>query len=272
MNAEKLPLCIGEKQHSAYGRQRLALTLFAAVCGLLVTGFSSSSTALDNTAAPAHTFSSGTQRTDLLELYTSEGCSSCPPAEAWFSQLLTHPQLWTRVVPIVFHVDYWDYLGWKDPFSTARSSERQRRYRQEGGVKSVYTPGFVLNGHEWRGWFNREPLPEQTAPAGLLVAQLTDGELTAKFDNPDTQREPLELHVAVLGFDLTTEITAGENRGKALTHQFVVLQQTSARSTNQAWALTVPEVESAAKKQAVVVWVTPAGKQSPIQATGGWLH
>ena len=76
----------------------------------------------------AQTITSGPACASLLELYTSEGCSSCPPAEAWLSNLTTDARLWTDVVPVAFHVDYWDYLGWDDVFACADFSERQRDY------------------------------------------------------------------------------------------------------------------------------------------------
>src|SRR5579859_7181132 len=73
-------------------------------------------------------FESRTQQTALLELYTSEGCSSCPPAEAWLSRLKGSPVLWKDFVPVAFHVDYWDYLGWRDKLGARQFSERQRAY------------------------------------------------------------------------------------------------------------------------------------------------
>src|SRR5574339_14875 len=87
-------------------------------------------------------FHSSTNRTALLELYTSEGCSSCPPAEAWLSRLKSDARLWKDFVPVAFHVDYWDYLGWRDPFGAAEYSERQRGYAAQWKSRSVYTPGF----------------------------------------------------------------------------------------------------------------------------------
>src|SRR5215471_9400646 len=120
-------------------------------------------------------FQSGTNRTAVIELYTSEGCSSCPPAEEWFSKLKAHPRLWIDFVPAAFHVDYWDYLGWRDPFGAAAYSDRQRAYAAEWKSRSVYTPGFVLDGKEWRGWFNRDELPPaSTQPAGTLSASSED--------------------------------------------------------------------------------------------------
>src|SRR6516164_9572668 len=91
-------------------------------------------------------FESGPAQVSLLELYTSEGCSSCPPAEAWLGELSRNPNLWRAVVPVSFHVDYWDNLGWKDGFSSREFTLRQRFYAASWGSESVYTPGFVLNG------------------------------------------------------------------------------------------------------------------------------
>src|SRR6266436_651609 len=73
-------------------------------------------------------FQSNAKQTALIELYTSEGCSSCPPAEAWLSQLKADPRLWKDFVPLAFHVDYWDYLGWRDPFASKEWTARQYRY------------------------------------------------------------------------------------------------------------------------------------------------
>src|SRR6187401_409142 len=101
---------------------------------------------------PVQSITSGSTRASLLELYTSEGCSSCPPAEAWLSSLAASDQLWKDVVPVAFHVDYWDYLGWVDVFAKPEYSERQRDYSVAWKADRVYTPGFVLNGREWRGW------------------------------------------------------------------------------------------------------------------------
>ena len=227
---------------------------------------------VDPVAEPHYAFSSGQQQVALLELYTSEGCSSCPPAEAWFGGLLARPDLWLHIVPVVFHVDYWNDLGWNDPFSTADNSQRQRRYEREGSVRSVYTPGFVLNGTEWRGWFSGQPLPASATSAGLLSVELANGQIEASFHDEHAAREPLELQVALLGFDLTTKVAAGENRGKALTHQFVVLEHTTAMSDSNKWTLKAPQSTVAAQKQALAVWVTRPNTQKPLQATGGWLH
>ena len=104
-------------------------------------------THLTPSAAPI-TFQSSVQKVNLLELYTSEGCSSCPPADRWISQLKTDPRLWHEVVPVAFHVDYWDQLGWLDIYAKHDYSLRQYVHRQQGHVSSVYTPGVMVNGQE----------------------------------------------------------------------------------------------------------------------------
>jgi hypothetical protein len=100
-------------------------------------------------AAP-FSFKSGENQAALVELYTSEGCSSCPPAEAWLSRLKDGPGLWKEFVPVAFHVDYWDYLGWRDKWSAEAFSARQRAYASAWHNDNIYTPGFILNGSEWR--------------------------------------------------------------------------------------------------------------------------
>lgn len=105
------------------------------------------------TYAGDYRFSSGEKQTALLELYTSEGCSSCPPADRWLSSLKSKEGLWEEFIPIALHVDYWDYIGWQDRFASKQYSQRQRQYAREQSLKTVYTPGFVYNGKEWRNWF-----------------------------------------------------------------------------------------------------------------------
>jgi hypothetical protein len=98
------------------------------------------------TAAPV-VFQSSTRQVSLLELYTSGGCSSCPPAETWLSKLKTSGGLWRDFVPVAFHVDYWNNLGWKDRFSDEQYTERQKSYAQLWSASNIYTPEFVLNGN-----------------------------------------------------------------------------------------------------------------------------
>ena len=94
--------------------------------------------------SPATAFQSGHTQSSLIELFTSEGCSSCPPAEKWLSALKSNQDLWKKTVPVAFHVDYWDRLGWRDRFAKPEFTSRQQRYAAAWGGDSVYTPGLWL--------------------------------------------------------------------------------------------------------------------------------
>jgi hypothetical protein len=223
-------------------------------------------------------FQSGTNQTALIELYTSEGCSSCPPAEESFSRLKAHPRLWIDFVPAAFHVDYWDYLGWRDPFGAADYSERQRAYATEWKSRSVYTPGFVLDGKEWRGWFNRAQLPRASnQPAGTLTASSDDGKRWLLHFEPATQNpSTFDFHAALLGFNLTSNVKAGENRGRKLQHDFVVLTFATVMSRRnsdsfQAELSLTPRSHLSTERLAVAAWVTRHDDLQPLQAVGGWL-
>ncbi|MFT4615293.1 MAG: hypothetical protein ACI9NT_002446 [Bacteroidia bacterium] len=245
--------------------RRIPLMLAVLLLGLAVKA--TASTPLTFTPL---TFSSGQQQVHLLELYTSEGCSSCPPADAWLATLREHPQLWERIVPVAFHVDYWNYLGWKDPLSSHDNSRRQRQYKREGAVNAVYTPGFVYSGQEWRDWFSSKELPQHNAVAGSLTVSIDNGRLAASY-NTGATTQTLQLQVALLGFDLTTAVRGGENRGKDLTHQFAVLAHEAIVSKNNRWSLPLPKTDLTPERLGLAVWVTTPDSQQPLQATGGWL-
>jgi hypothetical protein len=214
----------------------------------------------------------------LLELYTSEGCSSCPPAERWLSGLKDNPRLWRDLVPVAFHVDYWDSLGWKDRFGSKAFSERQRGYAEDWRTQSVYTPGFIVNGQEWKGWFKREALP--AAPqrkVGILRAHSSDRSTwTLEFQPSGTVDVPwCEFHAALLGFNLVNQIKAGENQGRRLEHDFAVLRLAKARPRREhggflATLRLAPE-SPVAKRLAVAVWVTLPERLEPLQAVGSWI-
>jgi hypothetical protein len=222
---------------------------------------------------------SGTNQTALLELYTSEGCSSCPPAEAWLSRIKESPKLWKDFVPVAFHVDYWDYLGWKDPFAVKAYSDRQRAYADHWRSRSVYTPGFILDGKEWRGWFTRDELPRASIkPVGVLTARSEDGkQWTLRFQPvAGSDSSSFDFHAALLGIDVTSDVKAGENRGRKLEHDFVVLATASTATTRNGEAyqgalLLNPPSRIPSKRLALAVWVTPSKGLQPLQAVGGWL-
>jgi hypothetical protein len=211
-------------------------------------------------------FESGPTRTHLIELFTSQGCSSCPPAEAWLSKLKNEPGLWKNFVPLAFHVDYWDRLGWRDPFASKEWTARQYRYSASWNNDSVYTPGFVLDGRELRT--PRIPAPSGEQP-GVLKFTLFFNRLTAEFFPFDGKIKDVDLHVATLGFRLNTKITAGENNGRDLRQDFVVLSLTDEKMS--AGKVIIP-FTAAPNVGAIVAWITATDELEPIQATGGWIY
>jgi len=223
------------------------------------------------------TFTSGAERVDVLELYTSQGCSSCPPADAWLNRQLDNPKLWREFIPLAFHVDYWDYLGWQDPYAQAAFSDRQRRYYQLGNSRSVYTPGFFLNGHEWRAWFrNKSPRLQQTTAAGTLTVNIDGSSIDASFIGDILTPEPLRLYVATLAFAQETAVARGENSGRRLVHEFVVtdleLIGGSKDSAGWRWQATVAALNrDGGARRAVAFWIAKSDNPAPLQATGGWL-
>ena len=230
---------------------------------------------LQSAASDAH-IQGPTSRVTLVELFTSEGCSSCPPAEKWLNAAEARSDLWSRVVPVAFHVDYWDYIGWPDRFAAREHSDRQRTYREIGRTGGVYTPGFVVGGREWRGWF-RDPTLELPADVdvGSISVDVRDGRFEASFEPAVDVPESLELHVARLGFDLVTEVRAGENHGRTLEHGFVVLGWSRHRMGGGDGAYRVsgeiPVASNPAPREALAVWVSVPGDPFPIQAAGDWL-
>ena len=209
----------------------------------------------------------------LLELYTSEGCSSCPPAEASFSKLKVDRGLWQNFVPIAFHVDYWDRLGWRDPFASKAWTARQYEYSARWKSSSVYTPGFVLDGREWHN--DAVPSIASEAP-GSLKLSIADGEKIAVSFQPATgEDKPLELHVARLGFGLNINVKAGENSGRKLQHDFVVLSLDTAKMVSGKAELntaSAPKPQDTNARSAIVAWVTELGQPEAIQAVGGWVR
>ena len=217
------------------------------------------------------TLRSGPQRVSLLELYTSEGCSSCPPAESWLGGLKTDGRLWKEIVPVAFHVDYWDDLGWKDRFAKREYTSRQRAYSTIWGNSSVYTPGFVLDGQEWKGWFSDSALP---VPGDRSV-----GKLEVKVDNRvakikysgDSGAKELEAHLVPMAMDVNSDVHAGENRGRKLVHSFTALDLVSRKLTDKNGEFTVELPFDYTAAKAVGIWVTEAGSIKPVQAAGGFL-
>jgi len=214
-------------------------------------------------------FHAGPAKVSLLELYTSEGCSSCPPAESWLSRLNFDSRLWKEIVPVAFHVDYWDNLGWKDRFAKREYTSRQQSYSLSWGTSSVYTPGFILDGQEWKGWFAGDPLPDPAGRAGTLDIRVANG--TAKISFSGNPGETVDVHVVPLAMNVSSEVRAGENRGRKLAHSFVALDLITMRLTGREGTFSGELPLNSPEAAALAVWVTSAGSLKPLQAAGGLI-
>ena len=173
---------------------------------------------------------SGLVTVPLLELYTSEGCSSCPPADKWLGGL---KQDTSKFTPLAFHVDYWDYIGWKDKFSKAEYSDRQRKTAAFGGAGFVYTPQFVMNGRDFKGWDNSrlneavEKSQNIASRANLSLNTMTEanGDITLKASAQavkPNEAKNTDVFIALYENKLVSIVKAGENSGSTLKHDYVV--------------------------------------------------
>lgn len=186
--------------------------------------------------SPAH-------RVALLELYTSEGCSSCPPADRFLSKLKTSElgdkQNPPKLIPLAFHVTYWDYIGWKDKYANKQYDQRQRDIAHKNRKNTVYTPQFVLAGDDYRRYkaFNRDIkniASEKAAVDIELSAQIisdssdtnkaTIEKLRVSLNSDITKADEKEINVylAVIENNLFSEVEDGENEGERLQHDYVV--------------------------------------------------
>jgi hypothetical protein len=172
---------------------------------------------------------SGPERASLVELYTSEGCSSCPPADRWFSRVPTSGP-GPRVVPLAFHVDYWDSLGWKDRFADPAWSERQREAVRRAGGRTVYTPQVMRDGQGFPRWFSADALAKAAAADSPARARIglslstAPGQfsLVAEVAPLGSLSGTEQVFLAIAESRLASVVRAGENRGEKLSHDHVV--------------------------------------------------
>jgi hypothetical protein len=163
-----------------------------------------------------------------VELFTSQGCNSCPPADAFLGRLAKRPD----IVALSFHVDYWDYIGWKDPFASRETTERQRGYARTLKQRYVYTPEMVVDGigHDT----GREPGPIEAllAKAQRLspkratpeLARTIGGPLTIKLAAFALERGPADVTLAIYDRRNNTPVASGENQGRTLENFNIVRQ------------------------------------------------
>lgn len=179
------------------------------------------------------TFMSPNHRMVVAELFTSEGCSSCPPADRWLSKELKSPVRTQQVLALAFHVDYWDYIGWKDPYASPQYTARQYSHKSAGNTKIIYTPQFLFSGREAREWRNTESFRQLLAAKSKESPPLTislhvrsgssnELQLSVQTDWAAQAGSSGRAYVVVYEDGLSQKVTSGENRGESLKHDGVV--------------------------------------------------
>jgi hypothetical protein len=204
------------------------ITLGAALAAMALTSTMAPAAEICRAVSPPYTVA-------LIELYTSQGCSSCPPADEWLSRL--RPQeAPLHAVPLALHVGYWDYIGWKDPFARKEFNERQRRLAGHNGSGTVYTPEVFLGGSELAGWGHRDQFAAalkavnaRTAKANIdlqahwIAPAAGDQRLAVQVSwSADASARDPQLLLAVKRSGYLTEVRAGENNGSRLRNDHVV--------------------------------------------------
>ena len=189
------------------------------------------------------------------------------------SELATHPDLWTRYVPVVFHVDYWDRLGWKDPFASSTYTRRQYAYAAYHRMRSVYTPGFFINGKEWKGFFEQTKLPVVERNQVTLSGTWNQGSVNISISK--AKNNPI-YHAVVLGSGFVTSIKRGENAGRRLQGDFTVLAYKIHRPKKTSHSTATIEFKSTdlaqtAPRLGFAIWCTEGSSPLPVAAAGSWL-
>jgi hypothetical protein len=160
---------------------------------------------------------SGPTSPTVVELYTSEGCSSCPPADRWLSTLKGRPD----VLPLAFHVNYWDRLGWTDRFATPEATARQYDLAHRAGENGVYTPQVIVDGQDWRSWPRLPKAGGAGAAVGVTLLR-EGGVVTAQVASTTGGPSQLAGSWAVLEDNHDSKVRSGENAGETLRHDHVV--------------------------------------------------
>jgi hypothetical protein len=161
----------------------------------------------------------------VVELFTSQGCSTCPPADAYLGELASRP----GIIALAFHVDYWNYIGWTDPFASKAATDRQRSYAKQLGLRYVYTPQMVINGTMEGVGSGREAITQLLSDAAadksphvaVSVARGPGGQILVHIDGGQTA-EPATIWLVGFDREHTTQVPRGENEGRVLRDYQVV--------------------------------------------------
>ncbi len=183
----------------------------------------------------------GQDRPVVVELFTSQGCSSCPPADAYLHKLAKRDD----VIALAMHVDYWDYIGWKDIFASPELTERQRTYARVGQRRMVYTPQMIINGQD-HVVGNRprdvEDLIKQHSKADKLInlkAKRSGDKVMIQAVAEEALSGPVTIQLLRYKPQETVQIKRGENAGRSLSYANIVTDITELRNWNGRKALDI---------------------------------
>ncbi len=205
----------------------------------------------------------------VVELYTSEGCNSCPPADRWLSKLKADPS----VVALAFHVDYWDRLGWKDRFASAAFTARQASQQATNGARFSYTPQVVVDGRDRTDWSRAAVPASDRSDATIDVAVAHRGDRFVATVTPAAGApQRLAAYWAVTEQGHVTAVKAGENDGVTLHHDFVVRDYepvpawTARNAAAETLSFKPATAAEAAHPRSVNLVVVDAATGRPVQA------
>jgi len=186
----------------------------------------------------------------VLELFTSQGCSSCPPADAVLEEIKNNANP-EEVIPLSYHVDYWDYIGWRDPYATKQFTNKQRVYGRKFNSSSIYTPELVINGEEHlvgsdKANIHRKierKLKSKNIANTVKVKNVTKNADKVSFSyQVDGNTTGKNIHFILVLNERITSVKRGENRNRTLSNNNIVVKETieSITTTNGTHELKIP--------------------------------
>lgn len=246
----------------------------AAAAGFAALGFLSPAAA--GAAPAACKVTSGPQTTPLVELYTSEGCDSCPPADRWLSAQFPKAALPATPIALAFHVDYWDRLGWVDRFASQQWTERQYDAVRAHKDAFAYTPQFMLQGHDFAAWRRGgaqaalDAAARRPARAHLELSATQDGQVVRASVTGGVAEagvaKTASIVIAYADSGLVSDVKAGENRGVRLTHDHVVRALAKGRAGALEASATFTRPTEAGSAPTLVAFVQDAVTNDVLQA------
>lgn len=225
--------------------------------------------------SPFH-FESKNEQSTLVEFFTSENLKSCNAAESWFSGFKDSPDLFTKIIPVSYHLDKWDDRTWKDGLAVPDSKERFLGYSHFWHTSNLYVPVIAVDGVEWSGWSHEQAIPPSLQKVGVLsVDGSINGEFVASFKAVDDTISDWTVHAALMGCEMPSEVKRGQNTG-TFTHEFVAFahqSQLMRRPYGTDWKATLklkipPGIGP--KRRAVAVWISHGDSPLPLQAAGAY--